>query len=122
MADTEDPRAVYDRALNAHRARYRELRQIAATLVYLRIKLENEHPDRTDELSSIADEAERAKEALIAAGNEVRALERERLRAIAALSAARVIAPAADVHGLEEARERVERIAGENEIEYELRR
>lgn len=121
MADTEDPRAVYERALHAHRARYRELRQVAATLVYLRIKLENEHPDRTGELSSIAAEAERAKQALIAAGDEVRSLERERLRAIATLSAARIVAPA-EVEGLTDARERVERIAGANEIEYELMR
>ena len=45
MSDT-DPREVYDRALESHRVHYRDLRKIAATLVYLRIKLEAEHPEQ----------------------------------------------------------------------------
>ena len=117
MKSTEDPRAVYDRAIESHRAHYRDLRQIAVTLVYLRTKLEAEHPEQRTELQRIADEAERAKEALAHVGHEIRALERERLRAIAALSTARVGASPVDVDGLADARDQIERIAAEIEIE-----
>jgi len=89
--------------IDSHRARYNDLRQIAATLVYLRIKLEAEHPEQRDEGRRIADEAERAKRMLAHAGRELRGLERERLRAIAAAST-----------------ERIERIAGAVQVEREL--
>ena len=82
--------------LEALRDHYDDLRQLAATLVYLRIKLAAEHPDDTAELARMCDEADRAKRALLATGQQLRAVERERLRDIAAASAERIDAITAE--------------------------
>ena len=121
MNETPDPRTAFDRAIEKHRTHYADLRQVALTLVYLRTKLEAEHPE-SEELAELAAEADRAKEALALAGREIHALERERLRAIAALSTIQVAALSDAASGLEDARDQIERIASEIELDRELAR
>jgi len=121
MSKTEDPRAVYDRAIERHRAHYAKLRQVAATLVYLRTKLAAEHPERRREIAGIREEAERAKQAMIDAGRDLRTLERERLQAIAALSTVRAVMARDEIAELADARDEIDRIAGEIEVERALR-
>ena len=58
--ERENPRAVYEQAINGRLARYAELKEAVAGILYLRNKLEAEIRDRRIEVSRLSADAERA--------------------------------------------------------------
>jgi phage shock protein A len=58
--ERENPRAVYEHAIEARVKRYAELKEAVAGILYLRNKLEAEIRDRRGEIARLATDAERA--------------------------------------------------------------
>lgn len=58
--ERENPRAVYEQAIQGRLARYAELKEAVAGILYLRNKLEAEIRERRTEMSRLAADAERA--------------------------------------------------------------
>lgn len=62
LRDTErdNPRAVYEQAINERTAQYRELKEAVAGILYMRNKLEAEINERRAEIARVFDEVRRA--------------------------------------------------------------
>jgi phage shock protein A len=176
--EQRSPGAVYERAIAERLARYGELKDAVAGILYTRNKLAGEIVGRREELAHLAEwvqralqrgddgdalaaierrqdllaeveraeqelaalrgEAEQAKDGLVRFREEIRALERERARALALLASARArrrvhtvldgLALDADLRALEAVREHVARaalepeLAAEGELQSRLRR
>ncbi len=168
--EEQNPRAVYEQAIQARLAQYRELKDAVAGILYTRNKLEAELSERRQELARTLDdirravargddavgmsliqhkqavladldraerevetlrgEAEEAKKNLVRFREEIRALERERGRMLAALANARArrrmhealdgISVEADVQALEGVRAHVARMVAAASLEREL--
>ncbi len=58
--ERENPRAVYEQAIQGRLSRYAELKEAVAGILYLRNKLEAEIRDRRSEMSRLSADAERA--------------------------------------------------------------
>jgi hypothetical protein len=58
--ERENPRAVYEQAIQGRLARYAELKEAVAGILYLRNKLEAEIRERRTEMSRLSADAERA--------------------------------------------------------------
>jgi phage shock protein A len=168
--EERNPRAVYEQAIQERLARYRELKDAVAGILYTRNKLEAELAERRHELSRTLDdirralsrgddaaglalvqhkqnvtadlerlegevdtlrgEAEEAKKNLMRFREEIRALEHEKGRMLAALASARArrrmhealdgLSVDADVQALENVRMHVQRSVAAASLEREL--
>ncbi len=58
--ERQNPRAVYEQAIQARLQRYAELKEAVAGILYLRNKLEGEIRDRRTEMARLSGDAERA--------------------------------------------------------------
>lgn len=62
LRDTErqNPRAIYEQAINERMKQYRDLKEAVAGILYMRTKLEGEITDRRTEIARLHDETRRA--------------------------------------------------------------
>ena len=125
MTDTSDPCATFDAAIRVREEHYEELRQAVAALLYARNKLAADGAS-AEELAPIHAEVDEAKHNLARRYAEIQALGREKLRAVAILSAARAhrgrhTEPDSDSDaGLDSARSYIEQLAAEHVLNREL--
>jgi phage shock protein A len=168
--ETDNPRAVYERAIRERTRQYSDLKQAIAGILYMRNRLEGEIRERMGELERIESEIERAirggqddlalelleqkepladelgrarheleemvSEAEAAKGNllrfrsEIRELEREKVRMVAAMASAKArrriqeafdgLSLDADMQALENVRQQVAQLRSEANLDREL--